>query len=226
MNAVVLAAGKGARLGELMKSLPKPLLPIDGKPILEHNIEWCRKNGVDKIFINLHHLPEAIRAHCGDGSKWGVSIAYKQEDSLLGTSGAVKNFERELGGEPFLVLYGDNWVDYDLAAMARRHAAEKADMSLAVFQLEDVRSSGVATLDAADRVVEFIEKPARGGGGWANMGVYVMNPALLADISPGFSDFGKDVIPRLIRQGRKILGLKMDHKVKAVDTPALYREWL
>lgn len=226
MNAVVLAAGKGARLGELTKSLPKPLLPIDGKPILEHNIEWCRKNGVDKIFINLHHLPEAIRAHCGDGSKWGVSIAYKQEDSLLGTAGAVKNFERELGGEPFLVLYGDNWVDYDLAAMARRHAAEKADMSLAVFRLEDVRLSGVATLEAADRVVEFVEKPDRDGGGWANMGVYVMNPALLADISPGFSDFGEEVIPRWIRQGRKILGLKMDHKVKAVDTPALYRECL
>ncbi|MBI4424303.1 MAG: nucleotidyltransferase family protein [Elusimicrobia bacterium] len=225
MIAVILAAGEGRRLGKLTESVPKPLLRIGGRTILEHNVALCKAHGFDRLFINLHHLPEAIRAHIRDGAKWGVSVTYRYEETLLGTSGAVKSFEPQLGSEPFLVLYGDNRVEYDLGAFMRRHVATAADMSIAVFRLGDVRHSGVATLDAEDRIVAFVEKPAdKPEGGWVNMGVYAMNPALLRGLPAGFSDFGKDVIPRLVREGRRVLAVRMDRKVGAVDTPELYRQ--
>ncbi|MFI5360592.1 MAG: NDP-sugar synthase [Elusimicrobiota bacterium] len=227
MNAVLLAAGKGERLGVYTRKTPKPMLRIGGKPILEHNVEWCRDNGFTRLFINLHHRPDVIIKHFGDGSRFGVSIAYKRERSLLGTSGAVKNFADKLDGEPFLVVYGDNWVDYDLAAMMARHRRSGADMSVAVFRLADARLSGLVTMNRAGRILSFVEKPQskKPVPGWVNAAVYVMNPALLDEIPRGFSDFGRDVIPRLLKEGRLVQGIRMPHKVKAVDTPALYRKW-
>lgn len=227
MNAVILAAGKGERLGETTRRTPKPMLRIEGKPILEHNIEWCRKHGFTRLFINLHHLPAAIKGRFGDGSRLGVTIVYKTEKKLLGTAGAVRRFAPALRGGPFLVLYGDNWVDYDLSALMKRHLRARADMSIAVFRLADVRLSGVVVLDRAGWIKSFVEKPkaASAKPGLVNAGVYVMNPELLKDIPRGFSDFGRDVIPRLLERGRRVLGVRMTRKVRAVDTPELYRRW-
>ena len=225
--AVILCAGKGTRLGSLTKSCPKPLLKIRGKAILEHNVELCARHGVTRLFINLHHRPEMIRRRFGDGSRWGVSIKYLFERSLLGTAGGVKNFERWLGPDPFLVIYGDNWIDYDLTALLERHVASKADMSVAVFPMPDARQSGVVLMTASGRIREFVEKPAsnRPRSGWVNMGVYVMEPRLLGSIPPGASDFGRDVIPRFIRDGRKIMAVKMSRIVRYIDTPELYEKW-
>ena len=96
MKAVVLAAGRGQRLGELTKTLPKPMIEINGKPVLEHNLEMCRKAGVHDIYMNLHHLPDIIRNYFGDGSKYGVHITYNYEPDLLGTAGALIPFKNEL----------------------------------------------------------------------------------------------------------------------------------
>lgn len=225
MTAVILAAGEGRRLGKLGERCPKPLIKVGGETILEHNIALCKAHGFDRLLINLHHLPDAIRDHVGDGSRWGVSVTYAFEETLLGTSGAVKNFEPRLGPEPFLVIYGDNRVDYDLGAFMRRHAQTGAEMSIAVFRLDDVRQSGVVVIDAEDRVTDFIEKPAAWtGGGWVNMGVYAMNPSLVGGIPRGVSDFGKDVIPRFLREGRRVFAARMDRKVGAVDTPEFLRQ--
>ena len=114
MKAVILAAGKGERLGNITQRIPKPMIPINGKPILEYNIELCKKNGIDEIFINLHHLPHKIKKYFGDGSRFGVRIKYKYEAEILGTAGGVKNFQEDLGTDPFFVLYGDNLIDMDL----------------------------------------------------------------------------------------------------------------
>ena len=92
MKAVLLAAGKGERLGKLTQGIPKPMIPTDGKPILEWNIELCRKYGITELFINLFHLPHIIKEYFGDGSRFGVSIKYSEEAELLGTAGGVKQF--------------------------------------------------------------------------------------------------------------------------------------
>jgi NDP-sugar pyrophosphorylase family protein len=203
------------------------LLPIRGKPILEHNIELCARHGITRLFINLHHRPMMIRRRLGDGSRWGVSIRYKFEPELLGTAGGVKNFESWLGPDPFFVIYGDNWIDYDLTFMLARHAAAKADMSVAVFPMPDARQSGVVLMTRSGRIREFVEKPAskRPRRGWVNMGVYVMEPRLLAGIPPGASDFGRDVIPRFLKDGLKVMAVKMPRIVRYIDTPELYEKW-
>ncbi|MHB2025432.1 MAG: nucleotidyltransferase family protein [Elusimicrobiota bacterium] len=226
-EAVILAAGKGKRLGMVTRAIPKPLLCIRGKPILEHNVEWCRKHGIKKLFINLHHLPRMVTGHFGNGSKWGVSIVYHLEKKLMGTSGAVKAFQKKIGKRPFFIIYGDNYVPYDLKAMMRRHIAAKADMSLAVFKLKTLKNSGAVLLNSSNRILEFKEKPTGKPpkNAWVNAGVYVMNPALARAIPSGFSDFGRDVIPRFLRLGYKLHAVKMRKKVGAVDTPELYRQW-
>lgn len=228
MKAVILAAGKGERLGEVSAALPKPLVPVDGKPILFHLVDLCAHQGVDQIYVNLHHLGDAIEAALGDGSRFGVPIRYKRESELLGTAGAVKNFEAELRGAPFFVLYGDNLMDYDLRDMLDAHRRANAEMTLAVFDLPDTRISGAVELDETGRVTGFFEKrPAsEPTPGLVNAGLYVMEPSLLSAIPAGPCDFGRDVIPAFLKAGRRIHAVKMDHPVKAIDTPELYRRWV
>ena len=96
MKAVILAAGKGERLGTITQKIPKPMIRIDGKPILEHNIFMCKNSRVEEIFINLHHLPNVIKRYFGNGESWGVKINYKYESKLLGTAGTISNFKEFL----------------------------------------------------------------------------------------------------------------------------------
>ncbi len=90
MKAVILAAGKGERLSEITQSIPKPMIEFKGKPLLQHNIELCKRYGIEDIFINLHHLPDRITKYFGDGERFGVKIKYSYEEELLGTAGAVR----------------------------------------------------------------------------------------------------------------------------------------
>ena len=92
---MILAAGEGQRLGEITNKIPKPMIEINGKPVLEHNLEMCRKAGVNDIYINLHHLPDKIRNYFDDGSNYGVNIKYNFEPDLLGTAGALLPFKKK-----------------------------------------------------------------------------------------------------------------------------------
>lgn len=113
MQAIILSGGFGTRLRPLTDNMPKVMVPIGGKPVLEHHVEHLKKIGITDILINLHYLPEVIKNHFGDGSRFGVDITYRYEPEILGTAGAVKNFEDRLQ-EEFLVIYGDilSFVDY------------------------------------------------------------------------------------------------------------------
>ncbi len=95
MKAVILAAGKGERLSEITQKIPKPMIEFKGKPLLQHNIELCKKFGIEDIYINLHHLPDKIRDYFGNGERFGVNIKYSYEKELLGTAGAVRRIARE-----------------------------------------------------------------------------------------------------------------------------------
>src|SRR5258708_29247728 len=121
-KALILAAGKGSRLGRLTERIPKPMLRIHDRPALEVHVRHLAAAGASDIWINLHHAPEPIRAHFGDGSRFGVSIQYSEEEPLLGTSGALQKLARHLCSEPFFVVYGDNYIElgYTALAAARR----------------------------------------------------------------------------------------------------------
>ncbi|MDD4859939.1 MAG: nucleotidyltransferase family protein, partial [Dehalococcoidales bacterium] len=213
MKAVLLAAGRGERLGEVTQQIPKPLLPVRGKPVIVHNIELCRKYDITEIFINLHHLPDVIKDVLGDGGHFGVSITYSYEKTILGTAGGVKHLAGRLQQERFFVIYADNYSDYDLDAIKNRHTKARADMSIAVFEKEDIRHSGVAVMDKDGWIKQFVEKPTTAVSHWVNAGIYLMEPFLLDLIPNGFSDFGRDIIPELLSRGCRVLGVKMDKPV-------------
>ena len=224
MKAVLLAAGKGERLGKVTETIPKPMLSILGKPVITHNIEMCRRFGITDIYINLHHLPEIIMEYLGDGRRFGVSVTYSHEETLMGTAGGIKRFTEELSGERFFVIYADNCSNYDLGTIYDKHCKVSASMSIALFELEDISQSGVALMDEGDWIYKFVEKPKKDDdidSHWVNAGIYLMEPELLDLIPAGFSDFGRDVIPRYIASGYKVLGVKMPTPVLAIDTPEL-----
>jgi NDP-sugar pyrophosphorylase family protein len=226
-RAVILAAGKSRRLEDLKLELPKPLIEVGGKPLLFHHLEKCAEQGIEEVYMNLHHRPEQIRSFIGDGSRWGLKIIYRLESALSGTAGGVKGFAEHLRGEPFLVLYGDNYCTFSLGEIIRAHlgARLRPDMSMVLFELEDVAGSGVAICAPDNAIQSFIEKPARESTGshWVNAGVYLMEPGLLDLIPDGPSDFGHEVIPRYLASGKRILGVKTQGRVYAVDTPELLR---
>ncbi len=233
MKAVVLAAGKGERLKGLLDNIPKPMAQIAGKPILQHNIEWLKKSGVTDIYINLHHLPEVITSHFGDGADFGVAITYSREKTLLGTAGAVKkiasDYWKENSRESFLVVYGDNLLsEFDLERIIKFHSEKQGIGTICLYHKpEEVHKSGVALLDKNSRIICFVEKPASNQvtSDLVNTGIYVLEPKILKYIPKDTCcDFGKDVFGKVLDAGESLYGFLMDANLIAIDTPQLFEK--
>lgn len=222
MKALLLAAGKGERLAKVTKILPKPMVEIDGRPILEHNILMLKNSGVGDIYINLHHLPEVIKDYFGDGSKWGVNINYIYEEELLGTSGAVKNCSTFFQ-DRFLVVYGDNLFDSDLSLsnLIDFHINNTSSFTMGLCEVEDISQSGTVELDETNKVTQLIEKPNTQGiiKGWVNAGIYLMESNLVDLIPSGNSDFSNDFIPFLMDSDYNVYAHRLEKKVIPIDTP-------
>ncbi len=226
MNAMLLAAGKGTRLGSITASTPKPLLEVHGTPVLRHLAALCARHGVTDLCINTHYLADRIRTAMGDGSDLGLRIHYSYEEELLGTAGALRNFRDLLAQGPFFVLYGDNFMDYDLGEIAAFHREKGGIGTVALYEKDDVRHSGIAVLDAQSRITRFIEKPTpeQTVSRLVNCGLYVLEPRIFDFIPDGSPDFGKDVFPALLAQGAPLYGMVMDRPLIAIDTVEMYRD--
>ena len=221
MKALILAAGIGSRLG--LDDIPKPMYEIAGKPVLEHNVLLCKKHNVKDICINLHHKPEAIKNYFGDGAKWNVKISYSFEEKLLGTSGAVKNVQRFWDSLPFFVIYGDNYTEINLSEMLNEHRVSEPLGTVAVFDREKVKNSGIAggciKIDENKNLISFVEGEGEGQGqGYVNAGVYILKPEILDMIPSGSSDFGRDIFPSLVKKGHKLRAYVTESFVIAIDT--------
>ena len=225
MKAMVLAAGQGSRLRPLTDTCPKPMLPLGGKPLLEHVITLLAHHGFDEVVVNLHHLPEQIRAYFGDGSTWGVRLSYSHEEQLLGTAGAVARMA-DFFDQPFLVYYGDNLCNMDLGALWRTHLDRGGIATMGLHRLDDPCRSGIVQLDQDGRVRRFIEKPRREQvfpDYQINCGIYALAPEILNWIpNLGPSDFGRDIFPRLLEADQPIYGYPMRGQLLASDTPERY----
>ncbi|NQT81085.1 MAG: nucleotidyltransferase family protein [Candidatus Aminicenantes bacterium] len=243
MKAIILAAGKGKRLGKLTESIPKPMLKIGKKPILEHNIECLRDYGISDIYINLHHLPEVIRNYFSDGKKWGVNIQYSYEPALLGTAGAMRKIAEDYWikkswkknkhilspkrQNPFFVVYGDNLFAYNLRKIINFHERKKGVATIALYEKENVEQSGIVLLNGDNKIIKFIEKPKPGEvvSNLVNTGLYILEPKVLDYIPSNKAiDFGKDVFPEMIKNDEKIFGLILKGNLRAIDTPLLYKQ--
>ena len=208
MKAVVMAGGEGTRLRPLTSNQPKPMVPVAGKPCMEHIIDLLRKHGMTDIVVTVAYLPQVIRGYFDDGGELGVELHYSVEETPLGTAGSVKN-AAELLDETFLVISGDALCDFDLGALVDAHKRRGAAATLALYSVENPLEFGVVITDSEGRVERFLEKPSWGQvfSDTINTGVYVLEPEVLAAVPDGTSyDFSKQLFPDLLRRGKPVYG--------------------
>ncbi|MBX2867104.1 MAG: NDP-sugar synthase [Acidiferrobacterales bacterium] len=217
MKAMILAAGKGTRVRPLTNEVPKPMIPVVGKPVMEYLIEQLAMYGFDDIMVNVSHLPEAIERYFGDGRRWGVNIGYSFEGHIedgaligepLGSAGGIKRIH-DFGGffdDTFLVVCGDAIIDLDLTAVVRKHWQSGARASIVVKRVarEMVPNYGVVVCDDRGQVSSFQEKPSieEAKSTLVNTGIYIFEPDVIDQIPAGENyDIGGELLPGLIEQG-------------------------
>jgi len=201
-QAFVLAGGKGERLKPLTEKIPKPLVKVKGKPILEYSVELLKKHGVEEIILSVGYLHEKIEEHFGNGKKFGVKILYAIENEPLGTGGALKAAESKLQ-KNFFMLNGDNIANYDLTELAKAHFANKAMATLTLSKVDDVSSYGVAKL-SGNKIVEFVEKPKQedAPSNLVNAGAYAIDKKALEFLPSGFNLIERTMFPTLAKKGK------------------------
>jgi NDP-sugar pyrophosphorylase family protein len=227
MKGIILSAGKGERLRPFTDKIPKVMLKIGEKPLLEHQIELFKKHGIFEIAVNLHHHPEVIQNYFGDGSKWGVKIIYSLEPKLLGTAGAVKKLENFFKDAPFLVHYGDNLTDMNLKKIMAFHRKHQAPLTITLYRSPEPWTMGVVEIDKNGRVLKFIEKPKKDEifTDLVNAGTYIMEPYLLRYIPKDqFFDFGQDFFPLLLKNKIPIYAVEPGAYVQDIGNLRRYKK--
>jgi NDP-sugar pyrophosphorylase family protein len=230
VRALVLCGGLGTRLGALTADAPKPLLPIEGRPLVAYTLAWLARHGVREVAINLHYFGDRIEAAVGDGSAHGVRVTYAREAELLGTAGTVRSLASLFGDDDALVVYGDLLLDEDLGAMAAHHRASGASGTLLLHRRAG--SNSVVTMDAATRITAFLERPREGEGAallagadtWVNSGVAILSAGLRARIpARAPCDLPRDVYAPLVGEER-LHGWPLRGYRCAIDSAARYEE--
>src|SRR5207247_5081971 len=212
MRAVVMAGGEGTRLRPLTSNQPKPMVPIVGKPCMEHILELLREHGMTDVVITVAFLPQAIRSYFGDGSALGMQIGYSVEESPLGTAGSVRLAAKQLD-ETFLVISGDALCDVDLSKLVEFHKERGAAVTIGLKSVENPLEFGIVVTDEEGRIERFLEKPSWGQvfSDTINTGIYVLEPEVLKHVPADRPfDFSKELFPYLLEMGRPLYGHVMD----------------
>lgn len=214
MYALIVAGGEGQRLRPYTEDRPKPMVPVNGKPLLEYGLEWLRSNGVSHVVLLCGYKADAIMSHFEDGKEMGLHIQYYVEESPLGRGGAFKQgFKQVPATEPYVIaLNGDNLNTQPLAPLIDFHREKGAAVTMMLTQLRS--PYGIATLNAEQGVTGFEEKPLLPH--WLNAGVYVLS----SEVFPLFPDLGDhetSTFPELARQGR-LFGFQSRCYWRGVDT--------
>ena len=226
MKAAIIAGGVGTRMGELSKTVPKSMLPIGPKFLLEHQITLLVEYGIRDITLCTRHLSPIIEEHFGNGERWGASLRYSVENIPLGTAGGLRlafsEYDRDL-----LVLYGDVMVYMDLGEMIRRHCNVAADATLAVHSNDHPYDSDLLEMDNNFRIIQFYPKP-HPEGAWlpnlTNAAVYLLSPVLRELIPEGtVSNFGRDIFPAALKQGLNLFAYRTGEYIKDSGTPERYK---
>jgi mannose-1-phosphate guanylyltransferase len=200
-TAIILAGGLGTRLKPLTDTIPKPLLPLKGKPIVQHTIEQLRKHGVKNIILSIGYRADQIKEYFGDGSNFGLNISYIIEDSPLGTGGAVKMAAQELT-QPFILTWGDELKDIDYTALHKSFLRNAPQVAMVLTEREDVENFGVAKLEE-EKIISFVEKPKRedAPSNLINAGAFIIEPDCLKMLPEGKSSLEKDCFENLAPLG-------------------------
>jgi mannose-1-phosphate guanylyltransferase / phosphomannomutase len=226
MKAVVMAGGEGTRLRPLTSNQPKPMVPIVGKPCMEHILELLKEHGFDEVIVTLAFLPQAIRGYFGTGETLGLEVGYSVEETPLGTAGSVRLASDRLD-DTFLVISGDALCDFDLSALVRFHQEKGAAATIGLKSVENPLEFGIVVTDEDGRIERFLEKPS-----WSqvfsdtiNTGVYVLEPEVLRHVPEDRPfDFSKELFPLLLEMGRPMYGYVMDGYWQDIGNLDQYRQ--
>lgn len=200
MQAIILSAGKGTRLYPLTKDVPKVMMRIGGKPLLEHHLDLLKKNKIEDIFINLYTHPEVITNYFGDGKKFGVRIIYATEKKLLGSAGSLQNFRNKFKDD-FFVLYGDVYMQVNLLEILKFHRQKKSLFTIVVHESKHPKDSDLVDVDKEKRITNWIRPPHSRLKGKNSAGLYILNREVLRYLPRTIPlDFAHDFIPILLRK--------------------------
>ena len=227
MKAVIMAGGEGKRLKPVTGDTPKPLVPLCGRPVMEHIILLLKRHGITDICAALRYRPDGIKNYFGSGERLGVSITYRVETRALGTAGGVKNCADFCGDDDFLVISGDAACDIDLSALIAGHKRHRPAVTVALCPETEPLRYGLALCGRDGFIRSFIEKPD-----WrhvvtnlVNTGIYIVSPRAMELVPEGREfDFAKDLFPMLLNRGEKLLGLPCGGYWCDIGTPKSYYE--
>lgn len=229
MQAVILAGGKGTRLHPLTTNIPKPMVPIFDRPVLEHTIHLLRSHSITHITLTLNYRANDIMSYFGGGSRWGVHIQYAIEDSPLGTAGGLRAM-KPLLNDTFLVLSGDGVTDFNLSGAIAEHKRRQAKATMLLYSIPDANARsefGVVETDRDGNIRRFVEKPRpdQAFSDTVNTGIYIFEPWIINHIPENRPfDFSRNLFPRLLEENVRFLGHRASGYWCDIGTLGQYRQ--
>jgi D,D-heptose 1,7-bisphosphate phosphatase len=225
MKVVIIAGGQGTRIASVNSEIPKAMIPINGKPIIEYQVELAKRYGFHDFLFIIGYLGDQIESYFQDGSQWGVNIRYFHETTPLGTAGALGLLRDQLT-EDFFVFYGDTVMDFDMLHMLNYHRANQADATLFLHPNDHPYDSDIVDIDAHGKVRGFHHKPHPDGfiaHNMVNAALFIFSPKILTAIEPGVKcHIEKHVLPRCIAGGMNLYGYVSAEYIKDMGTPDRY----
>jgi mannose-1-phosphate guanylyltransferase len=225
LQALILAGGEGTRLRPLTSTMPKPVVPLAGRPFISFMLEWLRRHGVDDVILSCGFMADGVRAVLGDGSALGLRLRYLEEPRPLGTGGALK-YAEDLLDERFLMLNGDVLTDIDLTAQLRQHEQTGARATLALIPVDDPSAYGLVRRNGDLSVREFLEKPSEDqiDTNLVNAGAYILERSVLDVMAPAGTTISieREVFPRLVGAG--LYGYEASGYWLDIGTPERYMQ--
>ncbi|KAB2954152.1 nucleotidyltransferase family protein [Heliorestis acidaminivorans] len=225
MKAVIMAGGLGTRLKPLTDNLPKPMVPIHGRPAMEYAVMLLKKHGITDIAVTLHYHPKMIMNYFGDGSQFGVRFSYFIEREPLGTAGSVKQAQEFLD-ETFLVISGDGITDIHLGKVIEFHNQRSSLATMALTQVDDPTQFGIVITDSDGRINRFIEKPKKEEifSNTVNTGIYALEPEIFSHIPDGLYDFSKELFPTIMKKQLPFFGVPIKGYWRDIGTIDQYHQ--
>ncbi|MDA4126894.1 MAG: nucleotidyltransferase family protein [Thaumarchaeota archaeon] len=217
----MLAGGLGTRLRPYTFLLPKPMLPVGPKPIMEHILEWLKGAGISEVVVSTGYLGKMLQEYFGNGSEWGIEIKYATSPHPLGTAGQLKAAESKIRGR-FLCVYGDALLNFDLQKALDFHAQKKATATMVLMNYSAEMKYGFMETDKNGRLIEWREKPKISG--YINVGCYVMEKAFLKYIPPARIYEMNDAFKEAQARGAKLYAIKVDGEFVDIGDRKSYRE--
>ena len=223
---ILLVGGRGTRLDPLTREIPKPMLPVGGLPVTEHQLLAAKKAGITTVILATSYLSEVFIPYFGDGSRWGMTLLYAVEEKPLGTGGAIRNAayvlqHEERANQEFVIFNGDVLSKHDIAAQLFFHRAKDAEATLHLIDVEDARAFGCVPTDNDGRVSAFLEKMENPVTKSINAGCYVFNSSLIDEIPEGeVISIERQTFPDLVAANRRVFGYHEQAYWLDVGTPA------